>query len=53
MKPDTKNSEYKRGKNDEVRLRSPLHPDDKKGGKGVKASKDFNKNCDFNVNGKK
>lgn len=53
MKRDTKNTEYKRGKDDEVRLRSPLHPDDKKGGKGAKASKSFHANCEFNVNGKK
>lgn len=53
MKPDTKKSEHKRSKDEEIRLHAPLHPDDKKGGKGAKASKEFHANCEFNVNGKK
>lgn len=53
MKPDKKKAEDKREKNDEIRLRNPIHPDNKHGGKGAKASREFHANCEFNINGKK
>ncbi len=34
----------------DVHLHNELHPDDRKTGKGVKESKQFNENCSFNIN---
>lgn len=34
----------------DIELRSELHPDDRKSGKGAKESKRFHENCNFNLN---
>ena len=53
MKPDKKKTEDKRGKNNEIRLRNPIHPDNKHDGKGAKESREFHANCEFNIKSKK
>ena len=48
MKPDADLVRSKK-KPQDIDLRSALHPDDRKSGKGAKESKQFHENCNFNL----